>query len=544
MRMLFPSPEFDEAVAGVCHGLAGDEQMRLLNQVLRSHPAARDEYLLRVELHARLASDPALFAAADVPADDMPLPGLMGQGGRNILALPTPGQPRGQKMTWALALAACLALLAVAGLGLWLKRAEPKGSTSFAVAVLSHAVGARWSSAADSHAVGSALEPGWLRLKSGLLQVTFYNGARLLVEGPAQVRLVSPGEAFCQAGRVMAEVPPQARGFRVGAPQVQVVDLGTQFGLDVRGNGAEVHVFKGEVEYEAIAAAKQNLKEGEAALVAGDGATRSASADPAAFSSLFDLQRKWLAMLAVRHEEWRKASLKRNQDPSLLARFDFEDSTPSGWTLHNTAAKGGNVSDATIIGGQATEGRWPGKRALDFRSISDRVRFTVPGEFRSLTAAAWVNVKGLDRQFNSVLMCDGFDAGKIHWQIRSDGVLDLGVQGPRLRDVQILASPAVIDFSQFGHWIHLAVVVDGARQQVAHYVNGTAVSRHALQRPPPYRIGTAELGNWNPGEMPNKPSFLIRHFSGAMDEFALFNRALSDAELRSLYSEGKPEADF
>ena len=69
-------------------------------------------------------------------------------------------------------------------------------------------------------------------------------------------------------------------------------------------------------------------------------------------------------------------------------------------------------------------------------------------------------------------------------------------------------------------------------------------SRHVLKHPPPYRLGPAELGNWNPGEIPYKPPFLIRHFSGAMDEFALFNRALSDAEIRALYSEGKPEPDF
>jgi len=34
-------------------------------------------------------------------------------------------------------------------------------------------------------------------------------------------------------------------------------------------------------------------------------------------------------------------------------------------------------------------------------------------------------------------MCDGFDPGTIHWQIRNDEVLDLGVQGPRAIDAEI-----------------------------------------------------------------------------------------------------------
>jgi hypothetical protein len=412
------------------------------------------------------------------------------------------------------------------------------------VAVLSHALEVRWNNAGDRHAVGAALEPGWLRLKEGLVQVTFYSGARLVIEGPAQVQLVSATEAFCQSGRILAEVPPQARGFRVGTPQVEVADLGTEFGLDVKRTEAEVQVFKGEVEYQVKAGGKQTLKGGAGAVVEGGGTTRLVASDPAAFASLFNLQRKWLAMLTLRCEDWRTSSARRNQDSSLLAHFDFEDIAAPGWTLHNVAADGSAVSDATIVGCQSTEGRWPGKRALEFRSTSDRVRFDVPGEFRALTLSVWVNVQGLDRQFNSLFMCDGFDRGKIHWQIRSDGVLDLGVQGARRREVQIFASPAVIGFNQFGQWLHLAAVVNGERREVIHYLNGKAVSRHELRHPPPYRLGPAELGNWNSGETPNKPPFLIRHFSGAMDEFALFNRALSDAEIRALYSEGKPEPDF
>src|SRR6059058_2486386 len=74
---------------------------------------------------------------------------------------------------------------------------------------------------------------------------------------------------------------------------------------------------------------------------------------------------------------------------------------------------------------QWVEGRWPDKHALEFRSVSDRVRLSVPGEFESLTLAAWVRVQGLDRQFNSLFMCDGFKAETLHWLIRKDGVLGL-----------------------------------------------------------------------------------------------------------------------
>jgi hypothetical protein len=52
----------------------------------------------------------------------------------------------------------------------------------------------------------------------------------------------------------------------------------------------------------------------------------------------------------------------------------------------------------------------------------------------------------------------------------------------------------------------------------------------------PFRIGTAELGNWNGRGFPANDPFMIRNFSGAMDEFCLFSRALPAAELHALYS--------
>jgi GrpB-like predicted nucleotidyltransferase (UPF0157 family) len=99
VKIDFPSREFDEAVAAVCHGLGDGEQMRALNELLRANAAARDEYLFRAELHARLASEPDLFACeseSSVVARE------------NILPLPTEARP----MTWAVALAACVALIA------------------------------------------------------------------------------------------------------------------------------------------------------------------------------------------------------------------------------------------------------------------------------------------------------------------------------------------------------------------------------------------------------------------------------------------------
>lgn len=63
MKIQFPSREFDEAVAAICHGTSTDEQMQAVNDLLRGDARARDEYILRAELHSRLASQLDLFPA-------------------------------------------------------------------------------------------------------------------------------------------------------------------------------------------------------------------------------------------------------------------------------------------------------------------------------------------------------------------------------------------------------------------------------------------------------------------------------------------------
>lgn len=541
MSLNYPSPAFDAAVAAVCHGTASEEQLQALNRLLRDDSRARDEYLLRVELHARLASDPDLFAGAN--RDLPPIPPA-------DTSIPFPALPRAkptgvQTASRFLALAAGLTLLL--GVGWWGFQhwgpARP-GATSRAVAMLNRAVNARWNSADRVPRLGAPLEPGRLRLESGLAQIVFYNGARVALEGPAEFSVVSSTEAQLARGRLTAEVPPEARGFRVVSPRLDVTDLGTAFGLHVAGARSELHVFSGEVEFSGgEGSTNRNLREGKGAVAEGGGVPRLVTADPAGFASLFDLQAKSVAADARRYDQWRQANDRRRRDSSLWVHFDFEHGAPSDWRLPNAGALSPTLPDATIVGCQWQEGRWATKPALEFRGVSDRVRLSVPNAGDSLTLAAWVRVQGLDREINSLFMSDGFAPGTVHWVIRNDGVLGLTVIGPNAGH-QILVSPPVLTVDQFGIWTHLAVVLDGRAKRAVHYVNGQPVSRHPVRISPPFRIGTAELGNWTAVGFPGNDPFLIRNFSGVMDEFCLFGRALSDAEIQALHADGRPQSDF
>jgi hypothetical protein len=93
------------------------------------------------------------------------------------------------------------------------------------------------------------LAPGQkLQLTEGLIQLTFTNGAKVVVEGPADFVASASTEASLLHGKIAAAVPRFARGYTVLTPTAEVVDLGTEFGVDVDDKGAsEVHVFDGDV---------------------------------------------------------------------------------------------------------------------------------------------------------------------------------------------------------------------------------------------------------------------------------------------------------
>ncbi|MDX1952210.1 MAG: LamG domain-containing protein [Verrucomicrobiota bacterium] len=539
MKIVFPSGEFDEAVGAVCHGLASEEQVRGLNELLRRDAGARDEYILRLEVHARLASDPDLFAR---PEGDASI--FSGAGGILPLENFLEKRKRSAGKIGVIALAACVALLAVGVWGVRQWRTGEKEATSKAVAMLSRTVDARWNRGNEIPRLNAPLDPGRLRLEGGLAQVTFYSGARIVMEGPAELELISPNELFCGRGRILVEVPAQAGGFRIKTAEVSVKDPGRSIGLDVKERGIDLYAFAGSVKLKAGRnGGEEVLPEGAAVRIESDRGVVSLEAGQTIFASLLNFQVRSEAAETRRFDQWRKACKRMEKDESLLLHFDFENVAPSGWEVPSTGDRRGGTTDATLVGCQWTEGRWPEKRALEFQSVNDRMRLNVPGLFRSLTFSAWVSVKGLDRKINSLFMSDGFEPQTVHWLIRRDGVLGLTVIGADPREHQIVASPPVVTLEKFGMWLHLAVVLDGESERVIHYLNGVPVSEKALKITPPFRIGSAELGNWNAKGFPEDDPFMIRNFSGAVDEFCLFSRALAKEEIRALHAQGKPQGD-
>lgn len=83
----------------------------------------------------------------------------------------------------------------------------------------------------------------------GYVELTMASGARVVLQGPGTFVMAETNRIDMLSGRATASVPPQATGFTVQTPGMDIIDLGTEFGVSVDEHGhGEILVFDGLVE--------------------------------------------------------------------------------------------------------------------------------------------------------------------------------------------------------------------------------------------------------------------------------------------------------
>lgn len=472
--------------------------------------------------------------------------------GNKVLTFPAKGEP--QRRSWPLsaklALAASLALGALGAGWAWHRSDEIAGATVAETrhegcAVLMDVAGAEWGTQAEHLQPGMTVGLGPLRLKKGLARLEFYSGASLTLEGEAELDILSVNSAKLEKGRVRAHVPQHARGFKLVTPDAQVVDLGTEFGMTVSDAGkSEVHVFDGEV----LASADQgksetSLKRG-VVWDAAHGKDVARTADTAAFADFTAMREHSRDADAERLRRWREGMRGWFRDPRLLTAYTFEPANDWERTLRNQKPDAVESTHGSIVGARWTQGRWQGKRALEFKSPGDRVRLSVPGKYQAITLAAWVQIGGVDRSFNSLFLTDTWNPGNPHWQIVRKGSFVLGVhEWFHGKGQYVFYSPEFLGPDKLGVWYQLATTFDLRSGVGRHFINGALVSETKVEKIDPatvITIGNGELGNWGLPEGA-KPRSEVRNLNGKMDEFLLFSEALEPREITRLYELGRPD---
>lgn len=286
----------------LCEGDITPQQAQRLESLAQSPEAQR--YLLQyLQLHGELFWDL----------------------GRQTQPSPQARTRRRFMLQWGYAGIAAAILIAVTLAGFFANR---RGSpTQPAVATVERVYDAVIKASPRPRAPGSALAAGdVVELRNGLIEIAMNNRARVVLEGPAKLELVSPGRVFLHRGRLSAEVPSEAVGFTVGTAAIDVVDRGTAFGVAVDEAGwSEIHVFEGAVVLTWPNADARPLR----ALKAGEAVAVTAEASEPKITTVAVRRDRFVRSVPAQTHSVAMLRTLATVHPRLIHHFPFEGDEPA-----------------------------------------------------------------------------------------------------------------------------------------------------------------------------------------------------------------------
>ncbi|GAA5494935.1 hypothetical protein Rhal01_01101 [Rubritalea halochordaticola] len=118
------------------------------------------------------------------------------------------------------------------------------------------------SSEADADTSAKTMHHGSrLQISQGVVEFTFESGVKAIILAPADLTLYNDKTVSLKEGNAWFQVPKGAEGFTVKTKQMDVVDLGTEFGvLSSPQYPDEVHVLRGKVQITSLTGHKEELE--------------------------------------------------------------------------------------------------------------------------------------------------------------------------------------------------------------------------------------------------------------------------------------------
>jgi ferric-dicitrate binding protein FerR (iron transport regulator) len=441
------------------------------------------------------------------------------------------------------AIAACVAIAVWVGRD-WRRSKQQVARTVDAdmyVARLTGYTDCRWSDGSSPVQLYGRLSKGQrVEVAAGLAEITFDSGAQVVLQGPASLQVNSAWSATLSRGTLKASIPPEAMGFSILNPTVEVVDIGTEFTMftDASGAATDVLVLKGEVEAAPHSTVDQQnivLREKESRRFASSGVV-----------PMRDGEQQVLAKLAT------TAPIEHFTPPTSAAHWSFDeadgDTFKAGVSrLPNSGTFDVHLDnlDASPLFAAHAGGRWKNALRLDGVLYAHGL-FPGMSDYSAHTVAFWVKVPSDASGLNAYSMVAwgvnnpqlGSHPFHIAWNrnpnegtfgaLRTDYGRGFAVGSTSLRD---------------DRWHHVAIVLiprndPEAPMEVKQYIDGRLegqgkpdVSRSDIWNySPDKKVPTADNRFWL-GTRVGQDDVRMDRFAGEIDELFIADRALEPQEI-------------
>ncbi len=510
-----PTEELDRLLSRMTEARLDPEEGRRLAQLIEADSELRQRYLDYCQMHAILLSEHGLLASTAVPSND---------------PLDQAGSHRRRALWLALAVVLMIACLPLLGLRPSSSQPPTRGAE---VAYLSHAVGVSFEYGAAGEAkttTGTVIPAGQYLLNLGIAELTFESEVKVTIEAPASFLLVDQGTIELLSGKLSAHVPRDGIGFTIETPRAAVVDLGTDFGVEVMNHDAEIHVFTGEVRVDLHSGAGPDPP--PLRLVTGE-ATRINRLTGLPAGINLDRQRFWRGFQTDAMQPY----VQRVLELGPAAYYQMEP-TEDGTKVEDMS---GNQANATVFLGRAQRPIWTAGRfgaALDFGGPAQltyaAAKWYPQTKNNQLSVVAWVHARSRPRWASIAKNWAGGDdnRGQFHFGLYQDyGDLEVHIEDVSGDEV-VAREDVPLPLDQ---WHMVAFVADGSYLRL--FRNGQQVASepyHALHSNPQIKaLGIGTKLNVQ-GDAPEEHDFNM--WDGRIDELVIFNHALSEEEIQNLFA--------
>ncbi len=268
-------PNFDRLIDKLLDETLSEEEGARLASLLGEDAAARERYFEYVNVHLGVIERSEIEAHSLVPTTEDSL-GPEGSGEiESQDATTSAGHERRSNLgPWSFATHSVLAVALAASLALvWLLpqiwspdgRAEiPLANTidttpvTYIAEIGAMSADVEWGPSTTTHEFLLRVRPGdRLELKRGLVNLTYFSGANIILRGPCTFTPTGPDSGELLAGELTGRVDDTT--FSLTTPNAHVLDLGTEFGVAVDEiENTDVCVFEGKVKLTAGALTEES----------------------------------------------------------------------------------------------------------------------------------------------------------------------------------------------------------------------------------------------------------------------------------------------
>lgn len=354
---------------------------------------------------------------------------------------------------------------------------------------------------------------GKYQLDRGLLHLRFDGGVMVYVEAPARFDAVSDKRVMLHRGRLSAKVPPEGIGFTVETPDAEVVDFGTEFSVDVEGGASEVHVFDGLVRVHPGAANQRDVSrsvdlQASQAVRITDGVAEPEDISIATdrFIRSFDESRRRYAQTVKRFVPLAFYRMAIRDQGLACMPPQYSGVVLTGEGIRPPHARG------VFAGGSL-------RVLADSTGRGGRVDTSPPLQTGQFTLTAFVYLES-NTHDGVVATNIQNDVGNFALALDEKGFLRATVRDSN-GDLSSVTSDAPVELHT---WLHVVMTADG--KQLRLYEDGRQMASAPCSTVADNEADVLWFGTDSDG---------LSLWDGRIDEVALFDRAISDAEVTDLY---------